>query len=283
VVTLHDYGLACVKKTNQFDGRAGCDGPALAKCVRCASGQYGPAMAAALATGLRASRLLHRNADAYIAVSSAVAAVARKVLPPGMPVTIVPSLVPNGIGDRTGPRPDFLPDGDFLLYVGALGRHKRVDVLLAAHERMRHRTPLVLIGTHPEPGLNLDRPGVTVARDQPHAVVMAAWHRALAGVVPSVWHEPMGQVAVEAMLAGRAVVASDVGGLRDVVAHGVSGLRVPPGDPDALAAALDELVADPARAAAMGTAGREAARRYQAGAVAPRVLDVFERVIADRA
>jgi glycosyltransferase involved in cell wall biosynthesis len=101
-------------------------------------------------------------------------------------------------------------------------------------------------------------------------------------VVPSVWHEPMGQVAVEAMLAGRAVVVSDVGGLRDIVEQGVSGLRVPAGDPAALAAALDELVGDPARAAAMGAAGRARAARYQASAVAPRVIEVFDEVIARR-
>jgi 2-deoxystreptamine N-acetyl-D-glucosaminyltransferase/2-deoxystreptamine glucosyltransferase len=85
------------------------------------------------------------------------------------------------------------------------------------------------------------------------------------------------------MLAGRAVVASDVGGLRDIVEHGVSGLRVPPGDPDALAAALDELTSDPRRAAAMGAAGRTRAARYRTSAVAPRVIEVFDEVIERRA
>ncbi|HEX4723240.1 MAG TPA: glycosyltransferase family 4 protein [Pseudonocardiaceae bacterium] len=282
VATLHDYGLACAKKTYQFNGGQWCDGPRLAKCVRCATGQYGPAKAAALVTGLRASRPLLHNADAYIAVSSAVARAAGAALPPGMPVSVIPSMVPDGIAEGDTPRPDFLPPGDYLLYVGALGRHKGVDVLLAAHERMRHRRPLVLVGTRHDDDLGLDRPGVTVVHDQPHASVMAAWRSALLGVVPSVWHEPMGQVAVEAMLTGRAVVASDVGGLRDIVDHGVTGLRVPPSDPIALAAALDELVADPTRAATMGAAGRDMAARYQASVVAPRVIDVFEQVIAAR-
>jgi glycosyltransferase involved in cell wall biosynthesis len=179
-------------------------------------------------------------------------------------------------------RPSFLPSGDFLLYVGALGRHKGVDVLLAAHQRMRERLPLVLIGT-PHGSLDVSGPGVTVVHSQPHATVMAAWQRARLGVVPSVWHEPMGQVAVEAMLAGRAVVVSDVGGLRDIVEHGVSGLRVPPGDPDALATALDDLVRDPERAAALGAAGRARATRYRASMVAPQVIEVFDEVIARRA
>jgi glycosyltransferase involved in cell wall biosynthesis len=280
VVTLHDYGLACAKKTFQHNDEQWCGGPRLAKCVRCATGQYGQVKATALVAGLRASRLWHGHADAYIAISSSVAESARTALPPGMPVRVIPSMVPDDI--VTAPvRPSFLPSGDFLLYVGALGRHKGVDVLLAAHQRMRRRLPLVLIGT-PHGALDVSGPDVTVVHSQPHATVMAAWQRATLGVVPSVWHEPMGQVAVEAMLAGRAVVVSDVGGLRDIVEQGVSGLRVPPGDPDALATALDELVGDPARAAAMGAAGRARAARYQASAVAPRVIEVFDEVIARR-
>ncbi len=281
VVTLHDYGLACAKKTFQHNDEQWCDGPRPAKCVRCATGQYGPVKATALVAGLRASRLWHGHADAYIAISSSVAESARTVLPPGMPVRVVPSMVPDDIV-AAPVRPAFLPSGDYLLYVGALGRHKGVDVLLAAHQRMRSRVPLVLIGT-PHGDLDLSWPGVTVAHSQPHATVMAAWERAAVGVVPSVWHEPMGQVAVEAMVSGRAVVVSDVGGLRDIVEDGVSGLRVPPGDPDALATALDELVGDPARAAAMGAAGRARAAHYQASAVAPRVIEVFDEVIARRA
>ncbi|HEX9335122.1 MAG TPA: glycosyltransferase family 4 protein, partial [Pseudonocardiaceae bacterium] len=218
------------------------------------------------------------------AVGSSVAESARAVLPPGMPVSVIPSMVPDGVAELDAPRPNFLPVGDYLLYVGALGRHKGVDVLVAAHRRMRQRRPLVLIGTRHDDDLDLDLdlPDVTVVHDQPHATVMAAWRRALLGVVPSAWHEPMGQVAVEAMLTGRAVVVSDVGGLRDIVEHGVSGLRVPPGDPAALADALDTLVADPARATAMGAAGRLVAARYRASAIAPRVIDVFEQVIARR-
>ena len=282
VMTLHDYGLVCARKTNQHNGTPWCDGPGLRKCVRCATAQYGGAKATALVTGLRASRPLHHNADAYIAVSTAVADASRAGLPSDMPVSVIPSLVPNDITDTPIARPDFLPPDGYLLYVGALGRHKGVDVLLEAHRRMRHRRPLVLIGTRHDLDLTSTDPDVTVVHDQPHDRVMAAWHGASLGVVPSVWHEPMGQVAVEAMSCGRAVVVSDVGGLRDTVEHGVTGLRVPPGDPAALAGALDGLLADPTRAAALGLAGRVAAARYRANAIAPRVLSVFEDVIAKR-
>jgi glycosyltransferase involved in cell wall biosynthesis len=63
-------------------------------------------------------------------------------------------------------------------------------------------------------------------------------------------------VALEAMERGRPVVASDVGGLPEIVADGETGLVVPAGDADALAWAIAELAANLPRAAALGAAGR---------------------------
>jgi glycosyltransferase involved in cell wall biosynthesis len=79
-------------------------------------------------------------------------------------------------------------------------------------------------------------------------------------VVPSLWPEPFGLVGIEALAAGRPVVASATGGITDWLDHGVSGLCVAPGDSHALAGALNELLADPARRRAMGDAGREAVK-----------------------
>lgn len=284
VVTLHDYGLGCAKKTYQHRA-APCTGPGLAKCVNCASREYGPVKGVMLSAGLRASRGLYRRADAYIAISSAVATAARAVLPARTDLCVVPSMVPDDMEElaRTTPRPGFLPERDgYLLFVGALGPHKGLDVLLEAHRRLRRRVPLVLIGTPRADTPSTLGPDVIMARDIPSAQVMAAWRHASIGVVPSVWQEPLGQVAVEAMLAGRPVVASDVGGLRDVVSDPRTGVLVPPGDPGALATALDTLLADPALRARMGAEGRERAARFTVGAVTPGVLDVFDRVLRRR-
>jgi glycosyltransferase involved in cell wall biosynthesis len=303
VVTLHDYGIACAKKTLQYAARqvAGsandlsghptanlsrpCSGPAMAKCLTCVPEQYGVLKGAAVTTGLRASRVLHGRADQYIAVSTAVADGSRHVLPSHSEIVVIPTMVPNGLPalGRSTPRPDFLPPKDgYLMFVGALGLHKGVDVLLEARGRMRNRPPLVLIGTPRADTPLVDDPGVVIARNVPSAQVMASWARASLAIVPSVWNEPMGQVAVEAMLAGRAVVASDVGGLRDVVQHSITGLTVPPGDPAALAEALDNLLDDPEERRRMGEAGRLYARQFEAAAVVPRVVEVFEDILARR-
>jgi len=75
--------------------------------------------------------------------------------------------------------------------------------------------------------------------------------------VPSVWPEPFGLVGIEALAAGRPVVASDTGGIGEWLTHGVSGLAVAAGNVEQLAAALGELLSDPQRQREMGLAGRQ--------------------------
>ena len=92
----------------------------------------------------------------------------------------------------------------------------------------------------------------------------------------------MGRVAVEGMLVGRPVVASNVGGLTGIVQEGVTGLLVPPGDAEALARALDALLDNPELRARMGHAGQSRARRFEASAITPRIIEVFEGALRDR-
>lgn len=303
VVTLHDYGLACAKKTLQqvtsrmanvnkpspelsdADSSRHCSGPRLAKCLACAPDQYGVLKGTAVTVGLRGSRFLNTRADRYIALSAAVAEGSRRALRGDEEIVVIPTMVPNhlpALAEST-PRPAFLPPEDgYIMFVGALGRHKGLDVLLEARRRMRNRRPLVLIGTPRPDTPRIDDPDIVIAHNVPSAQVMASWMRAAVAVVPSVWQEPMGQVAIEAMLVGRAVVASDVGGLRDVVEDGATGLIVPPGEPGALAAALDQLLDDPETRQRMGETGRKRAGRYLATSVTPRVIEVFEEALRRR-
>ena len=107
-------------------------------------------------------------------------------------------------------------------------------------------------------------------------------------VVPSVY-EPLGIVNLEAAACGTAVVASDVGGIPEVVAHDRTGLLVHYDPDDAaafeagLATAIGELVADPARAAAMGAAGRERVlAEFGWPAIAQQTVEVYSAVLAAR-
>jgi glycosyltransferase involved in cell wall biosynthesis len=79
---------------------------------------------------------------------------------------------------------------------------------------------------------------------------------------PAVEPEPFGRVIVEGMLAGRPVVATRAGGAVEIVEDGTSGVLVPPRDATALAGALRDLLADPARADALAEAGRKVALEF---------------------
>ena len=107
-------------------------------------------------------------------------------------------------------------------------------------------------------------------------------------VVPSVY-EPLGIVNLEAAACGTAVVASAVGGIPEVVDDGRTGLLVPydPADVEAfesgLAARITELLADPARAARMGAAGRERVlTEFGWPAIAQQTVEVYSAILAGR-
>ncbi|HNW93989.1 MAG TPA: glycosyltransferase family 4 protein [bacterium] len=81
-------------------------------------------------------------------------------------------------------------------------------------------------------------------------------------VVPSVWEEPFGIVALEAMASGVPLVVTDVGGLQDIVSHRHDGLICRRGDPQALAAALTELIEQPEFADTLRRHARATAQCY---------------------
>jgi glycosyltransferase involved in cell wall biosynthesis len=92
--------------------------------------------------------------------------------------------------------------------------------------------------------------------------------------------EGLGVVLLEAMNHGTPVIASRVGGIPDIVEDGVSGLLVPPGDADALAAALRRLRDDPALARRLGEAGRRRLReQFSWPAIVQRWLDLYTGLV----
>jgi len=102
--------------------------------------------------------------------------------------------------------------------------------------------------------------------------------------VTTPWYEPFGITPVEAMACATPVIGSDVGGIRHTVRDGETGFLVPPRDPDALAARLEALRADPARARAMGEAGRARANaHFTWRGIARELEDVYLQVAPQRA
>ena len=159
----------------------------------------------------------------------------------------------------------------YVIFVGRITRQKGLPVLLRAASALEPEAQLVLCAgaadtpellnevTELVSGLQASRSGVIWIPDMlPKPEIIQLLTHALVFVCPSVY-EPLGIVNLEAMACGTAVVGSRVGGIPEVVDAGVTGLLVPPDDPASLADALNALIHDPVRAAAMGLAGRERA------------------------
>ena len=176
-------------------------------------------------------------------------------------VTVVPNAVPGPeeVPSRVG--------APTVLFSGRLGRHKGVHDLLEAWGSLppEVRTTLVLAGDNPDPGdlaeLLARTPDVELTGWLGAEELQERLAQASVLVLPS-YGENLPMSLLDAMAWGLAPVVTDVGAVGEVVEDGRSAVVVPVGDPPALAAALQELLTDPARVSRMG---HEARRRWDEG------------------
>lgn len=167
--------------------------------------------------------------------------------------------------------PGALRESPVALFVGVLERYKAVDVLADAWRIVAPRLPnatLHIVGRGtlrdvPERLLE-DLPEQTRWTERLEtAEVVRALDEATVLVLPS-RSEGLGRVVVEAFCRGRGVVASDVGGIPDLVDEGETGILVPPGDARALAAGLERVLTDRPLAERLGAAARVAVEPWVA-------------------
>lgn len=183
-----------------------------------------------------------RRARLVVAASNELAEDARAL--GAREVRVIPSGVdlPAEVGAEADP-----PE---VLYAGRLSPEKGVLELVEAADGLN----LVVAGDGP---LRHRVPG---ARGfVPHDALEQLYRRAAVVVCPS-RREGFGVACLEAMAHGRPVVATSVGGLRDLVVDGETGFLIPPRDPAALRSALDRLLSDPELRRRLGSAGRERAK-----------------------
>ena len=230
-----------------------------------------------------------RRADATRAVSTFTARLVQEVR--GRP----PSAVFTAYSDLEAfsQRPQVpLPARPTLLFVAALEAYKNIDGLAAAWRLLAPRVPeacLVIVGRgsrrHVAEGLLAEFPERVVHHDWLEPVgVAAALDDATALVLPS-WPEGLGRVIIEAFARGRAVVATDAGGIPDLITDGVEGLLVPPADLDALVAALERVLTDRALAERLGAAARERYAEWHSTpeSIAAEFRELVDAVVAGTA
>jgi glycosyltransferase involved in cell wall biosynthesis len=284
VVTVRDVGLLCpLGMCTLFEPWTTFSCTAAqyrGKCVPYYLRHYVPGARGLRAVGLRArlglgwwdQRQRHRAlraVDGLIGVSRGILSIMPERLVPSARRCVVHSSIPTGTppADSEAARVRAqlgIPEGPLLLYAGKRSLGKGTPVLLDALDAIRGAVPGAHFAFAGKGELALP-----VARDVhalgsvPQPTLFALYRAADVVVSPSIWPEPFSRVILEAMWAGRAVVATAVGGSPEQVEDGVTGLLVPPGDARALAGAV---------------AGR--ARMGAAGAARAAAMFSEERVVA---
>ena len=263
VMTLHDFKPWCTNRVLFARGEM---------CVRCKGGHHWHAVAVGCVQRSRLKSLIgaieaydHDRRGAYRPVRRWIAPsrfVREQSVALGADAARV-RLLAHGV-EAPVPGAAGVPElpERFALYAGRLSEEKGVR-LLPALARGIAPTPLVVAGGGPLAGWLADQANAGVrllGHLGPH-VLAAVRARAGAVVVPSLFPETFGYAVAEAQLDARAVIASRIGALGELVEHEVTGLLVPPGDDAALVAAARRTLAEPERARGWGEAARARARQ----------------------
>jgi len=279
---VHNYKLGCASGTLFRDGQV---------CHDCLGGSSFPALvhgcyrgSTALTAPVVFGSWLHRSAwqkmiTGYIFISAAQ----RDLLAPvGLPSDR--SFVKHNFVPAPPPHAEIATMSQ-VAYVGRLDEAKGAPFLMRTWDAFRARRPhsplrLVVVG-----GGDMSeavarwaglRPSVTIAGHVPRQEVFRILACSRAVVVPSQWEETFGMVAVEAMAAGTAPVASAHGAFPELVTHGSDGALFPPTDVDALVEILGDIDDNPQRWDGYGQQGRQTYQsRFSPDAGIARLLDIY--------
>ena len=272
---LHNYRLFCAIGVAYRDG---------APCFRCRRDHTGPGLrlrcrgslpeAAVYAVGLRRQQpRLFAHVDQFVAVSDALAARLRDL---GLPASLTATL-PNFMPTSEVATESRAGDGEFALAAGRLTEEKGFDTAIAAARGAG--VPLVIAGAGPdEPRLRNLAAGADVRFAGRLAPVELARLRRRAGVVlaPSRWEEPCPYSVLEGLAAAVPVLASDRGGLPELVGDEST---LPATDPAAWAAALAELWQNPGLRTQRGAEGLARVReQFGEHSYYERLMRLYDRV-----
>ncbi len=242
--------------------------------------------------------MVGRSADRIVATCSDEVFELKAMGVPGSRVSIAPCGVDLELFSPRGPVEE-RGRAHRIVSVGRLVPRKGMDIAIRAMRDLaalgRDDVELVIVGGSGTSALEDDPEaqrlrtlaaelGVgdrVVLRGQVSRAEMPAVLRSADAVVCAPWYEPFGIVPLEAMACGVPVIAAAVGGLVDTVVDGKTGLHVPPRDPGAVAAAIAEMVSDPAWATELGGNGyRRVKARYSWSRIAADTEKAYQTALA---
>jgi glycosyltransferase involved in cell wall biosynthesis len=283
VWTLHDYRLIC-PNSSLLSGGEICE-----RCIpdrfheavlqRCKRGSLAASFVAMLATLYDRFERIPSRIDRFIAPSRFLES---KLVEGGFDPAKVVS-IPNFVDLA---RYAGLPERDYFCYVGRLSPEKGLDVLIRAAAGLEAGR-LLIVGDGPEAerlrrlATELKASRVEFAGFRSGEELARILAEAQFVVLPSRWYENLPFAVMEAFASSKAVVASRLGGIPEMVDDGENGLLFPAGDAAALAACLARMLGDRRMREEMGRRGREKAERlYDREEHYARIEKVYRDVIA---
>lgn len=284
VLTLHNYRFACPGGTcpsrdQPLDGgflNTQCIQGSAILCALRHNPRRGRLQSCAYGIAVETQRRLNfmdRWADAFIAPSAFVGQMLGLA---GLSEDRV-HVIPHGL-----PPSESNPSGEnFALFAGRLTPEKGITTLLDA-ARIASDVPLVIAGEGSVPN-EVHGANVTYVGKLDRTQMATTLGESAFTVMPSEWHENFPYSALESFAAGKAVIATTVGGLPEIVTHGETGLLVAPHAPGALADAMRTLWHDPALAARLGaSASRVARERFSLARQVEKTVELYETISSRR-
>jgi glycosyltransferase involved in cell wall biosynthesis len=194
---------------------------------------------------------------------------------PSEQVTVLPNPAPDvsGLAPREELRTRWGLDGPTLVFAGRLTAQKALDVGIEAAQRAG--VSLVVAGDGPDRARLESLGGARFLGPQPREAVLELLRAADASLLSSTW-ENFPHSIVESLAAGTPVVATDVGGVAEVVRDGENGLLVPAGDAAALAAAIERALGEDGLLDRLRAAAAPSVAGYSRDAVYDRLLSILE-------
>ena len=272
VLTAHNYRFACPSGTLFSGGQTHEDcveGSSLMCAMRRPHGDYSQSLAYGIALELqRRFQMIDRWVDSIVAPSRFMADVLARA---GIPRRKV-HVIPNGLSVAD----DGLPRGRSALYIGRLSEEKGIRTLLEA-ARLAPDVRVAVAGDGPL-APEVQDSDVTYLGSLGREELTAAMGDAAFTLAPSECFDNQPFAVLESFAAARPVVATQMGGLPEIVRHEVTGLLVAPRAPDELARAMRRLVADPELVDRLGAnAFEDARRRYSLGAQIREIVALYQR------
>ena len=244
----------------------------------------------------RVKRFAIESADAVTANSSATRLVAKTLAPAAKTIRTIPMGVSEARAGEPGRRKQLRaqyrrPKGPLLVFAGRVVIEKGIEELISAVKLLTETLPDVtalIVGDGPD---RLAAEHDVKRKNLQDHVFFAGWvppcdlpdyFAAADMVVGPSWVEAQGLVFAEAMLANRPVIASDLGGVSEIVRHGDTGLLVPAKSPRGIVEAVERLHRDPELSAQLAAAGRDHVRANLMRPQTARAFsDLFDTTLAD--